>query len=120
MNFSKITDDLFIGSMPTVNHYDQLRELGVRLIINMRFSLGPHLDPHAEPIRTLWLRSFDSPFFPISIPKLMRVRKPRLKPFNMAATSKLIAPTDVTAAWRWECIMFQMWWQVRWLALCLR
>ena len=72
MHFSKITDDLFIGSMPTVNHYDQLRELGVRLIINMRFSLGPKPDPHQIPIRTLWLRSFDSPFFPISIPKLMR------------------------------------------------
>ena len=72
MNFSKITDDLFIGSMPTVNHYDQLRELGVRLIINMRFSLGPMPDPNQIPIHTLWLRSFDSPFFPISIPKLMR------------------------------------------------
>jgi len=120
MNFSKITNDFFIGSMPTVNHNDQLRELGVRLIINMRFSLGPHLDPHAEPIRTLWLRSIDSPFFPISIPKLMRVRKPRSHQSTTAARSMPIAPTDVTAAWRWECIMFQMWWQVRWLALCLR
>ena len=72
MHFSKITDDLFIGSMPTVNHYDQLRELGVRLIINMRFTLGPHLDLHQAPIQTLWLRSFDSPFFPISIQKLMQ------------------------------------------------
>ena len=72
MNFSTITDDLFIGSMPTVNHYDQLRELGVRLIINMRFSLAPKPDPYQPPIHTLWLRSIDSPFFPISIPKLMR------------------------------------------------
>jgi protein-tyrosine phosphatase len=38
----------------------------------MRFSLGPKPDSHPEPIATLWLRSFDSPFFPISIPKLMR------------------------------------------------
>ena len=72
MNFSTITDDLFIGSMPTAHHYDQLRELGVRLIINMRFSLGPQPDAHDEPIRTLWLRSVDSPFFPISIHKLMQ------------------------------------------------
>jgi protein tyrosine phosphatase (PTP) superfamily phosphohydrolase (DUF442 family) len=71
MNFSQITDDLFIGSMPSVNHYDQLRELGVRLIINMRFSLAPKPDPHQIPIRTLWLRSIDSPFFPISIQKLL-------------------------------------------------
>ena len=71
MNFSQITDDLFIGSMPLAHHYDQLRELGVRLIINMRFSLAPQPDPHEVPIRTLWLRSMDSPFFPISIPKLI-------------------------------------------------
>ena len=72
MNFSTITDDLFIGSMPSVHHYDQLRELGVRLVINMRFSLAPHPDPHEVPIRTLWLRSLDSPFFPISVHKLMQ------------------------------------------------
>ncbi len=72
MNFSQITDDLFIGSMPSVNHYDQLRDLGVRLIINMRFWLAPRPDYHHEPISTLWLRSLDSPFFPISIHKLMR------------------------------------------------
>ena len=71
MNFSKITDDLFIGSMPSVNHYDQLRELGVQLIINMRFWLGPSPDPHQVPIKTLWLRSIDSPLFPISIRKLI-------------------------------------------------
>jgi protein tyrosine phosphatase (PTP) superfamily phosphohydrolase (DUF442 family) len=72
MNFSPITNDLFIGSMPSVNHYDQLRDLGVRLIINMRFWLGPKPDSHHQPIQTLWLPSIDSPFFPISVQKLMR------------------------------------------------
>ena len=72
MHFSKITDDLFIGSMPSVHHYDQVRELGVRLVINMRFTLGPKPDTHEVPINTLWLRSIDSPFFPISISKLIR------------------------------------------------
>ena len=72
MNFSQITDDLFIGSMPSLSDYERLRELGVRLIINMRFSLAPRPDLHHQPIHTLWLRSIDSPFFPISIQKLMR------------------------------------------------
>ena len=72
MNFSTITDDLFIGNQPSINDYDRLRELGVRLIINMRFTLGPKPDPHRVPIHTLWLRSMDSPFFPISIQKLIR------------------------------------------------
>ena len=72
MNFSTITDDLFVGSMPTLQDYERLRELGVQLIINMRFSRGPHPDSHLQPISTLWLRSIDSPFFPISIQKLIR------------------------------------------------
>lgn len=72
MNFSPITDDIFIGNTPALTDYDQLRALGVRLIINMRFSLGPKPDSHHEPIATLWLPSLDSPFFPISIPKLIR------------------------------------------------
>ena len=65
MNFSKITDDLFIGNMPSASDYDQLHDLGVRLIINMRFSRGPKPDSHHPPIQTLWLRSIDSPLFPI-------------------------------------------------------
>ena len=72
MNFSQITDDLFIGNMPSLNDYDRLRELGVRLVINMRFTSGPKPDLHHQPISTLWLRSIDSPFFPLSIHKLMR------------------------------------------------
>jgi protein tyrosine phosphatase (PTP) superfamily phosphohydrolase (DUF442 family) len=71
MNFSQITDDLFVGTTPSISDYNGLRDLGVRLVINMRFSLGPRLDSHHEPMRTLWLRSIDSPFFPLSIPKLV-------------------------------------------------
>lgn len=72
MNFSPITDDLFIGNMPMAHHYDRLRALGVRLIINMRFSRGPEPDSHDPPIQTLWLRTIDSPLFPIPIYKLIR------------------------------------------------
>ena len=71
MNFSEITDDLFIGNMPSVEDYDQLHDLGVRLIINMRFSHGPKPDSHHPPIRTLWLRTIDSPLFPMPIHKLI-------------------------------------------------
>jgi protein tyrosine phosphatase (PTP) superfamily phosphohydrolase (DUF442 family) len=37
MGYSKITEDLFIGTTPTVADYEHLRELGVRLAINMRW-----------------------------------------------------------------------------------
>jgi protein-tyrosine phosphatase len=72
MDFSQITDDLFIGTTPFVNHYDQLRELGVRLVINMRLTHRPELDPHVQPLSFLSLRTIDSPFFPIPIHKLRR------------------------------------------------
>jgi hypothetical protein len=71
VNISQITEDLFVGNMPFQRDYDRLRDLGVRLVINMRFTLGPSLDDHAEPIETLWLRSIDSPFFPIPIANLI-------------------------------------------------
>ena len=71
MNFSQITDDLFIGTTPSVKDYDQLRDIGVRLVINMRFTYGPRPDPYHEPLLLLWLRTIDSPFFPLPIPKLM-------------------------------------------------
>lgn len=73
MDFSKITEDLYIGTMPSRLHYDELRDLGVRLIINMRFSRGPRTD-HAtrSPIQVLWLRTIDSPLFPMPIDKLLQ------------------------------------------------
>ena len=72
MDFSKITDDLFIGTTPAVQDYDRLRELGVRLVLNMRFARGPKPDTHPEALRLLWLRTIDSPFFAIPQQKLLQ------------------------------------------------
>lgn len=72
MNFDPITPDLFIGTTPAVDDYPRLRDLGVGLVINMRFEHPPFPDPHPVPIHLLWLRTVDSPFFPIPIHKLMR------------------------------------------------
>lgn len=70
-NFSNITDDLFIGTTPLASDYDGLRELGVQLIINMRFTRRPFPDTHDVPIRLLWLPTIDSPFFPLPVSKLI-------------------------------------------------
>jgi hypothetical protein len=70
-NFSNITDDLFIGTTPLARDYDGLRELGVRLIINMRLTRRPFPDTHHMPIQLLWLQTIDSPFFPIPVSKLV-------------------------------------------------
>jgi protein tyrosine phosphatase (PTP) superfamily phosphohydrolase (DUF442 family) len=70
MNYSKITDFLYIGTTPRSDDYPLLRTLGVGLVINMRFERRPYPDLHDPPMPVLWLPSVDSPFFPISIKKL--------------------------------------------------
>jgi len=79
MDFSKITDDLFIGTTPTTKDYDHLRSLGVRLVINMRFTQPPFPDPHAQPLDFLWLPSLDHMFFPIPVSRLIQGTQTALK-----------------------------------------
>jgi protein-tyrosine phosphatase len=72
VDFSQITDFLYVGATPLPKDYQTLRSLGVSLVINMRVERRPHLDPHDPPLPVLWLPSFDSPFIPISISTLQR------------------------------------------------
>ncbi|SRR5258706_935139 len=72
MDFSPITDDLFIGTTPATRDYQRLRELGIRLVLNMRIERRPFPDLHDPPINVLWLPTFDSPLIPIPIPTLIR------------------------------------------------
>ena len=67
MNFSKITDYLYIGTTPKANDYDLLRERGVRLVLNMRFGFPPRRDLHSPPLKIVWLPVIDSPLVPIPI-----------------------------------------------------
>lgn len=71
MNFSHITDDVFIGTTPSIKDYNGLRDLGIRLIINMRVEYRPRKDPHPTPLELLWLPTFDSPLLPIPIKSLI-------------------------------------------------
>ena len=82
MNFSPITGDLFIGTTPSTNDYNHLRDLGVRLVINMRVEYRPRKDSHEPPLQLLWLPSFDSPLIPISIKYLERGAKTALETIN--------------------------------------
>jgi len=65
VDYSEITPDLLIGRTPKVADYTLLRQLGVGLVINMRFERPPYPDIHNPPLHFLWLPAFDSPFFPI-------------------------------------------------------
>jgi protein-tyrosine phosphatase len=72
MNFSQITDDLYIGTTPGRRDFDVLRDLGVRLVINMRFTRGPLPTAGDPTLHYLWLRTFDNPLLPIPIRTLIR------------------------------------------------
>jgi protein-tyrosine phosphatase len=72
MDYSRITDDLFIGTTPNRKDYDHLRDLGVQLVINMRVEQRPFPDLHHIPLSFLWFPTFDSPFVPIPVRFLHR------------------------------------------------
>ena len=72
MNYSKITEELLVGTTPAVEDYELLREMGVGLVINMRIERRPYPDLHTSPIKLLWLPTIDWPLFPIPISLLKR------------------------------------------------
>ena len=79
MNFSKITDDVFVGTTPGPGDFESLRQLGIRLVINMRLLLG-HPPVHAlSSMQYLRLRTFDSPLMPIPTSALIRGARAALK-----------------------------------------
>lgn len=72
MDFSRITEDLFIGPMPTAADYDLLHGLGARLALNMRFTRRLPAGLSRPPVEVLWLPSLDNPLFPIPLKLLTR------------------------------------------------
>ena len=67
MNYSNITDNLYIGTTPKAKDYDLLISLGIELVINMRFGFPPVRELFTPPLKSLWLPAIDSPLFPIPI-----------------------------------------------------
>jgi hypothetical protein len=79
MDFSRITESLYIGTTPRSDAYQRLRSLGIGLVINMRIERRPYPDPHDKPLPTLWLPTVDSPLFPIPLRLLDRGARAALK-----------------------------------------
>jgi len=82
MDYSQISGDLFIGTTPFAEHYAELRDMGVALVINMRIERRPRPDPGSPPVRSLWLPTFDTPLLPIPIHILERGAKAALQVIN--------------------------------------
>lgn len=71
MDISQITEYLYIAAHPKAEDADAVKELHVRLILNMIF-IRPAKVYQQDPFRMLTLRTFDSIFLPIPIGKLER------------------------------------------------
>jgi len=72
MDYSQITDFLFIGRTPHTHDYDLLRSMGVQLVINMRIERKPYRDEHNPPMPVIRIPTIDSPLFPIPMRSLMK------------------------------------------------
>ena len=71
MDISQITAQLYIAAHPKAEAADAIRDMNVRLILNMIF-FRPADVYRQPPFRMLTLRTFDSIFLPIPIRKLVR------------------------------------------------
>jgi hypothetical protein len=72
MNYSAITDNLFVGTSPRRGDFDVLRDLGVGLVINMRWMPGPRPIAKDPGLRYVWFRTFDNPLIPIPLRALIQ------------------------------------------------
>ena len=71
MDISKITDYLYVSSRIGKEHADELRALGFDLIISMIAEVPPDEIYTLSPFKTLWIKTYDAFFIPISIRKLL-------------------------------------------------
>jgi protein tyrosine phosphatase (PTP) superfamily phosphohydrolase (DUF442 family) len=72
LNFSRITEDVLVGTTPRPADFARLQRMGVRLVINMRSFRGSRpeaLDPKLQYLR---LRTFDNPLLLIPTSALIR------------------------------------------------
>ncbi|MCK4727003.1 MAG: dual specificity protein phosphatase family protein [Anaerolineales bacterium] len=69
MGISAITNQIYIAAHPKSADVETIKELGVRLVINMIFH-PPASGFSQPPLRLLTLRTFDSPWLPIPVKKL--------------------------------------------------
>jgi len=70
-DISQITDYLFISSWPEGEHYEEILDLNIRLILSMHWR-RPSNELNLSPLQLLWIPTIDSPITPMSIAKLQR------------------------------------------------
>jgi hypothetical protein len=71
IDISKVTDYLYVGSRVGKEHADELKVLSFNLIISMIGQIPPDEIYTLPPFKTLWIKTYDTFFTPISIKKLL-------------------------------------------------
>lgn len=71
IDISKITDYLYIGSFIGHQHSEDLKVFKFDLIISMIAQSKPHEIYTKPPFKTIWIRTYDTFFTPITIKKFM-------------------------------------------------
>jgi protein-tyrosine phosphatase len=71
IDISKVTDYLYVGSRVEKEHSDELKLLNFNLIISMIGQMRPDEIYTLPPFKTLWIKTYDTFFSPISIKKLL-------------------------------------------------
>ena len=71
IDISKITDYLYVGSRIGKEHADELKVSKFDLIISMIGQMPPDEIYTLPPFKTLWIKTYDTFFTPISIKKLL-------------------------------------------------
>jgi hypothetical protein len=69
--YSQITDQLYVAAWPTGEDYEVLKELGVRLVINMDWVPADE-KLNEPPLRVLALTEIDTPLTPMSMKNLWK------------------------------------------------
>ena len=70
-DISKVTDYLYVGSKVEKEHADDLKIFNFNLIISMIGQMAPDKIYTLPPFKTLWIKTYDTFFIPISIKKLL-------------------------------------------------
>jgi len=70
-DISPITDFLYISSWPEGDHYEEILDLNIRLILSMHWR-RPSDELNQSPLQLLWLPTIDTPITPMPIATLQR------------------------------------------------
>jgi len=71
LDFSRITDNLFVGRTPYGKDYEVLKGLGVNLVINMRAEWPSGFISRQRLVQEVWVPSVDNRFVPFNQERLV-------------------------------------------------